>query len=382
MRAPRTAPPATSLPRLSRLDTAEAPRPIWLWRGAGPALTPHGLVPLDIEGAAPAVMTPSGPGIRIERGTTNFVTNPSFEMDLAGWAAVAGASISRETAVGGAFGDAYARVAVSASGDGIRFAANGNATQGQPYAASMYLRAATPSDAGKTVQVYLDAPGGGYEIFATDHVLTETWTRVVIPATWAQAGHTGWGVIARSAIAQGPFTFLLDAVQYEAGVASTYVDGSLGQGFIWTGSVHGSTSVRSGSSVRSRLTQRMSGMSASLVPSWPVVDGATHTLIDARGTAGQFARLTAEPTGVWRATLGAPSKSDSVELAQEHDPSELITLTARWTRGFVEIGLGATPARAPLTIRPDVVDLSLGCQEDASDDYLSGVLTNVTILGV
>ena len=385
MRAPRTAPPVTSLPRASRLDAAEAPRPIWLWRGAGPALTPRGLVPLDIEGAAPAVMTPSGPGLRIERGTTNFVTNPSFEVDLAGWAAVAGASISRETTGGGASGDAYARVAVSATGHGIRFAGTGNAAQGQPYAASMYLRAATTSDAGKTVQVYLDAPGSAYEIFATDHVLTDAWARVVLPAVWAQAGHLTWSIVARDAIGQGGFTFLADAVQYETGSCSSYADGTMGSGFSWTGTAHGSVSVRQPSSISTTVPgvrPDRGTLSLWCRPDWSSPAGGERVLLDC-ACGNVELRLTADPSGTWRLTSRADFIEDFTEVAQSHQASDRVQLIATWSPTDLMLCLGnAMERRAHTTpaLGIDVAKISMG-HSLAGEAHFAGVVGNLSLWG-
>ena len=106
MRAPSCATPCTGSPRWGGQGVV---RPLWRWRGVGPALTPRGLVPLHIDGATPAVQTPTGPGLRIERGTTNFVTNPSFEVNLDGWSGLGNPTVTRGLTGGAAFGDAHAR---------------------------------------------------------------------------------------------------------------------------------------------------------------------------------------------------------------------------------------------------------------------------------
>lgn len=383
MRAPCTTPPATLLPRTFRPGTAETPRPIWHWRGTGPALTPRGLVPLDIEGAAPVVMTPSGPGLRIERGTTNFVTNPSFELDLAGWNAVAGASISRETSGGGAFGSAYARVAVNANGDGIRFAGTGNAAHGQQYAASVYLRAATPSDVGKTVQFFLDTSGGQYEIVATDHILTMEWARVVIHSIWTQSAHLGWSVVARDSIGQSGFAFLADAAQYESGTTSSYTDGTMGSGFSWTATAHSSASVRQPSSVLAAVPESYpdrGSLAFSCHPDWSSPSVQQRTLLQyVRGSI--TLAITADPSGAWRFVSRTDLAEHYVQVEQSHLAGDHVQLVATWSPAHLKLCLGATQSNG-LRVTPateaDTTQMQLG-HSQVEHSHFAGILGSLSV---
>ena len=374
MRAPRTALPATTPVRTGPPGGVEAASPVWLWHGSGPALTPRGLVPLQIEGAAPAVVTAHGPGLRIERGTTNFVTNPSFEVDLSGWSAVAGAAISRQTSGGGAFGDAYARVDVTSTGHGIRVTGSGNAAQGDTYAASMHLRAASPSDIGKTVQVYLDAPGGTYEIFAADHVLTEAWSRVVIAASWAQSGHTGWGLLARSAFPQGTFAFDMDGAQYEPGLSTSYADGSLGTGYAWSATAHGSPSLRSGAVLRAGGAINARRIQIAFAPFWPANDGRRHVVAEIVGLPSRYIRVAAETSGEWHLSISSGDATATVAIPQAHSAGQLIALTATWDGGVGRLRVDALESVAEGLRLPLLRTVTLGATNDVAGDQLDGVL--------
>ncbi len=387
MRTPSFAAPRTTTPRTSTArtgspstDADDSSRPLWLWRGAGPALTPRGLVPLHIEGAAPAVQTPSGPGLRIERGTTNYVTNPSFEVDLTGWTTLGSPTVTRETG-DAAFGAAYARVTTTGAGDGIRFTGTGNATQGQTYTASVHLRAATPSDVGKKVQFYLDAPGGTYEISAVDHTLTASWTRVTVTKTWANAGHTGWALTCRDGIGQGGFAFELDAVQYELGNASTYGDGSLGDGFEWTSTPNASSSTRSGTRVVSLLPALRAGAAAvAFRPDWPTIDSNAHVVLEV-GTSPMGSMRLVGSDGEWSAEIVVGDETQTVAIPQAHVASDLVRLAASWSGGTLSISTGDHTASAPLSVRPIAhSSVSMGRASDLAGNELAGVIHRTVIL--
>ena len=378
MRAPRTAQPLTTPVRTGLPGGPEAARPVWLWSGSGPALTPRGLVPLQIEGAAPAVVTPHGPGLRIERGTTNLVTNPSFEVDMSGWSAVAGAAISRQTSGGGAFGDAYARVDVTSTGHGIRVTGFGNAAQGDTYAASMHLRAASPSDIGKTVQVYLDSSGGTYEIGAIDHVLGAEWHRVTLTRTWLLSGHSGWGLSVRDAIGQGVVSFCMDGAQYEAAGPSPYADGALGAGHEWQGTAHASISTRESSRVFGN--RPVGGAPGTAVigaaPDWSGGDGGSRVLFSLVDDSGKFLNLRSTGEGAWVAEFVWPGGLEHVSLDQTHDAGELVLLSLEWTENHLGIRRGANAASAaiPLGVGFRATTMWIGCSYDDEDWPLGGVL--------
>ncbi|MFA7297911.1 MAG: hypothetical protein WC211_12125 [Dehalococcoidia bacterium] len=380
MRAPRAVLPTTTPVRTGSPGSGEAARPVWLWRGSGPALTPRGLVPLQIEGAAPAVVTAHGPGLRIERGTTNFVTNPSFEVDLSGWSAVAGATISQQVSGGGAFGAAYARIDVTSTGHGMRVTGSGNAAQGDPYTASVHLRAASPTDVGKTVQVYLDASGGTYEIFATDHVLTEGWSRVVIATTWAQSGHTGWGLAVRNAIPQGEFSVCVDAVQYEATSVTSYADGGGGTGYAWTGTEHASASTRTGAAVGAAvlLPPACGTLVVGVSPFWTIPSDSDHVLIEVV-VGGQHLTLRATGTGNW--LWGSPEST--VVLPQSPTESGDVLLCASWTSDSLLLRAqsvetrGAWVPATPAAVR----HIGIGRSEVGDDEHLAGVILGAACFG-
>ena len=59
---------------------------LWQWTGAGAeAMTGGGMQPLALSGATPLAAGRFGNATRLEEGTTNLITNPSAEIDAAGW---------------------------------------------------------------------------------------------------------------------------------------------------------------------------------------------------------------------------------------------------------------------------------------------------------
>jgi len=70
----------------------------WLWRHGAPAALTRGGSAVTASGAAPLATGSTGAGVRVEPDATNLVTNPSFEVDTAGWSpSDGGTTATRET---------------------------------------------------------------------------------------------------------------------------------------------------------------------------------------------------------------------------------------------------------------------------------------------
>jgi len=164
---------------------------------------------------------------------TNLVTNPSFEVSTAGWAATSGA-ITR--VAGGRFGAWCGSLLASAANGRADFALP-QATAGQPVTESVYFRADSPLVLLRLVQ---DAA-----IVEQAHPGDNLWHRVEVTATAATATVRSLRVIDTRTAAWT--AVLIDGAQYEQGVvkASTHCDGDQ-DGCVWNGAAHLSTSTRDG----------------------------------------------------------------------------------------------------------------------------------------
>lgn len=188
-------------------------------------------------------------GTLLERGITNLVTNPSAEVDLTGWSSYLGTggngAFSRIAVAGYAVaGTACFRVnnSTTANAGGYGYHGGGSIgvdlVSGQQYVLSVYAKA---NVAGTGLNLFVDPIG------SATFVLTTGWKRYTYTFTAPSTG--AFAVYIRSNTPDAIWWF--DAVQVEQGAyATSYVDGSLGLGYSWSGTAHASTSSRTGSLLR------------------------------------------------------------------------------------------------------------------------------------
>lgn len=218
----------------------------WCWPGVGArAASVGGGRSMVVTGAVREVAGRFGASAAsgLEVGTSNLVPNPSFEVDVAGWLAFGGGgSIARVS--GGATSGAYScEVTAAGTGDGIQSSAPfGGASGGAAYTVSAYVT--VPS--GKTITVQCNEYDGGGAYLGVAHTVSVSGTGAVQRVTVTFTTHASCAYLALFAYStSGAVTFGVDAWQVEPGsVATSYCDGSLGPGYTWSGSAHGSSSAR------------------------------------------------------------------------------------------------------------------------------------------
>lgn len=157
---------------------------------------------------------------QFERGqtTTNLITNPSFEVDLAGWSTSGGTRIVGYTRFGMAYLNAGSVTWIGAT-----------ITNATVYTFSFYCKG--------DYNLILD-PGNGayYSVAGYADPESDGWVRVT--HTFTSLG---------TAFVVYLYTHNYDAIQLELGASATsYCDGSLGAGYHWNGTPHASTSYRGG----------------------------------------------------------------------------------------------------------------------------------------
>jgi len=185
--------------------------------------------------------------LMVEDAATNLVENPSVEVDTTYYTlAGAGTTITRIT-TDAVRGDACLEVVVAdVAGAGVVIH---NTTRipvdaSSDYTFTAYLRVVgEPSYAGQLGITWRDAGGGVLSTSTQAATITNGWLRYQItaesPATAAFASP------AFTRAGTGVHTYHLDAVQFEkSAFATSYIDGSLGTGYAWTGTAHASTSTR------------------------------------------------------------------------------------------------------------------------------------------
>lgn len=194
-------------------------------------------------GTAHASPSVSRAALWVEEGTTNAITNPSFETNATDWNALGSTTLSRDTTYA-ALGAASLKIVSGnvAAGEGAYFAINkAAAANGQNWTGQLRFRGsgtwllrvaeydATPAFlAQSTVQVT-----------ATDQWQTVSLSRLLNQAT------TAWVTILFSTPTQQASTCWIDCVQLEQkAYATSYCDGSLGTGYSWSGTAHASSSTR------------------------------------------------------------------------------------------------------------------------------------------
>jgi len=178
-----------------------------------------------------------GKAVQIAEGTTNLVTNPSFEVDTAGWTGLPGGILTRVTEHA-KYGSACLELEAVALYGGAR--TTFPVSNGVTYTASMWLRS---DEAGAKCDVQVYTGSGG--IARLNNIpLTTEWQRVSLTFTATST----WTYEVRTFTATGalePQTWQVDGVQVEAKSYPTpYCDGSLGPGHAWTGTPHASASTR------------------------------------------------------------------------------------------------------------------------------------------
>jgi len=195
-----------------------------------------------------------GNGLRTGVATTNLVTNPSAETGLSSW----GNWQSNNTRVTSnkMFGQ-YSVQSTKSVGLGYTGFTVDNVvpgvspSQGQTYTCSFYIKTDLPW-VGKSGSIVIRESGGlqasGQSSTAITH--TASWQRVSVSRTIVEADRTTLDcyVFMSGVLDNDAAYFYSDGFQVElASAATSYVDGSLGTGYSWSGTAHASTSTRTAS---------------------------------------------------------------------------------------------------------------------------------------
>ncbi len=196
----------------------------------------------------------------VARDETNYIKNPSFEVDTTGWTELSPSddapTLSRSTAqfIFGAASlliDSNDATPTVGSGIGAELtdAYRPTAANGETWTCSAWVKLATGTE---TVRISIAAEKDDGTVLTSgysDFTVGTDWTRVHVTHTTTDALTTKLQLNVFVAITTGTTTFdlYLDGVQAEKSAnPSAYLDGSLGDGYSWSGAAHDSSSSRAG----------------------------------------------------------------------------------------------------------------------------------------
>lgn len=180
--------------------------------------------------------------IVIEEVVTNEITNPTFEVNTAGWASGGLATMQRTTDES-KHGNASLECLADSSGDNARVDVSGLVAGGD-ITVFMWVKS---SDALTRLRV-LSRPGNA-QIGSSFHSGSGEWEKLTITGSLT-GGETVARVQARDDKGSGWTTFYVDKTQLvELDHNTTYVDGASGPEYAWTGPKNASASTRAATEV-------------------------------------------------------------------------------------------------------------------------------------
>lgn len=221
--------------------------------------------------------------VQIASGVTNVCTNPSAETGVVGWGTTnAGLNQSADDYVYGDY--CFAMLATAMNGYvNFDFAVAGGAT----YTVGIWIKTTSS-------QVWIRLRDQVAGVVLADLYCTGSgkWEYLTVTGTMG-AGAGNMRLFVLDSRAAGWDNVYFDAVMIWNGAFSTpYVDGSLGQGHVWTGAAHGSTSTRTAATLTypndtlsypdGDCYEQLTIMGR-FIPAWPSTAGGAHVLWDVRG---------------------------------------------------------------------------------------------------
>lgn len=193
-----------------------------------------------ITGGVHGQMGKFGGAVAVGEATTNRILNPSVETNTTGYSASGTVTLSRSTDYA-MFGQYSLKYVHSSGTADVFYNVSGTLATSTTFAFSVYARKSDGS-AISGVTMYIDSSLG--TITPTITSVGGGWYRIY--GTRTIGGSLGNHIVGLAGLGSGS-TWYFDGWQVEArGYTTPYVDGSLGDGYVWTtpASPHASTSTR------------------------------------------------------------------------------------------------------------------------------------------
>lgn len=186
----------------------------------------------------------------VEEAGANFVTNPSFETGTTGWSVFSGRTMSQQSthALEGTYGAQVVNDSTATTGAFGALAMVTSVPSAGTYTLSMNLFLPTGFSVFSSQLQMLNFTAGSFPSdVMVNRALTNQWQRVSGQGTIDAGDLSGLiqCTITNWPQGGGANTLFADGIQLEAGDhVTTYIDGSLGTGYAWSGTPHASTSTR------------------------------------------------------------------------------------------------------------------------------------------
>lgn len=271
-------------------------------------------------GAYPLKPAAFGSGTDIQPATTNLVTNPAFAVDTTGWGTGGTNTIVRTTALLAPlpyadFGTATTPTtgAVCTYQDNAFLATFNITLTAAAHSSSIYLYIPSTYDGTQLVWSFGGFTGATGTISVNaDMTKTDQWQRVKVPNVTIAAGDlAGTMALSEAGTPTAGKSVTVTAMQIEALAYSTpYADGSLGDGFSWTGTANASTSQRALTSLT--LPVGLANLTQGAVSAWV-------TPYDA--PSGSYPRVFSLGSGSSNYLAGLYSVDSSYFFTQTYDGS-------------------------------------------------------------
>jgi len=369
-----------------RLTIGSPASPQWIWQGTGAGALRGAAAALVTSGATPAASGRLGLGTRMERATTNLLPNPTFGVNTSGWIPGGSNALTRVTnppaPEGLPPGVTTAMRITYADSVSLTYTSGSVPTAGT-YALSAYLYIPSDWDGGQ-IEVRGDwGFAGAYSINAAwaDLALRDQWQRISHVVSVDADDLSGTPLLRSVSAPTAGRSIYLAALQWEAHAFTTeYCDGSLGDGYSWSGTAHSSTSQRAAglATVEGAPLDPVRGALACWVrPGWAAAAAVARTIWHRTATPGEALRLAVPVMGGWILESTAGGVTTSVTVGASHAAHEDVLLVASWTPGRITLAAGnaqAAAARGTVPALPRIAPIAFGRRADIEAEWADAVI--------
>ena len=233
--------------------------------------------------------------IQVSEAGQNLVTNPSFETGTTGWSTFndAGGNLAAsQDGTASVYGLNSAKLTATVINNSQFYSTFGTATSGQPYTASVWLKASVPM----SVRLRLRQHSSPFTtwLVSTFSVTTE-WQRYQITTT---APATVGGRISIEPVSAG--SVWVDAAQVEElSYATHYMDGSLGPNCSWDGTANASSTTRTKTTLRYAANEAFSPVQGSVGMWFRVPYTAPNSDLRANCRLFEYGHYTSPVSATW-----------------------------------------------------------------------------------
>lgn len=237
--------------------------------------------------------------IQVSEAGQNLVTNPSFETGTTGWSTfndAGGDLAASQDGAASVYGLNSAKLTAATINNSQFYATFGTATSGQPYTASVWLKASVPMN----VTLRMRQHTSPYTNWGTTTcAVTTEWQRFQLTVT---APSTVGGRVSIEPAATG--AVWVDAVQVEnLSYATHYMDGSLGPNCAWDGTANASSTTRVKTTLRYAANEAFNPVQGSVGMWFRIPYTAPNSDLRANCRLFEYGHYTSPVSATWIAIV-------------------------------------------------------------------------------